>query len=190
MDGGLTDAQPMINFVLRLGLIGAVLAVWEWLVRLLQVPHLHPAAARRRSFAASSTVSATNLYPEHIMVHAERDVARLRLRHRRSRSCSAPSSRCRAASNISSTRSSSCSRRCRRWRWRRSSWSGSGSGLTSKVINAALVAFFPLMVNTIVGLRSRRRRPHQPDALAGGLEMADFLDAAAAQCAALYLCRA
>src|SRR5205823_6878837 len=27
-------------------------------------------------------------------------------------------------------------------------------GLTSKVVNAALVAFFPLMVNTIVGLRS------------------------------------
>jgi NitT/TauT family transport system permease protein len=29
-----------------------------------------------------------------------------------------------------------------------------GLGLTSKVISAALVAFFPLMVNTIVGLRS------------------------------------
>ena len=29
-----------------------------------------------------------------------------------------------------------------------------GLGITSKVINAALVAFFPLMVNTIVGLRS------------------------------------
>jgi NitT/TauT family transport system permease protein len=29
-----------------------------------------------------------------------------------------------------------------------------GLGLTSKVVNAALVAFFPLMVNTVVGLRS------------------------------------
>jgi NitT/TauT family transport system permease protein len=29
-----------------------------------------------------------------------------------------------------------------------------GLGMTSKVIGAALVAFFPLMVNTIVGLRS------------------------------------
>jgi NitT/TauT family transport system permease protein len=29
-----------------------------------------------------------------------------------------------------------------------------GLGLTSKVVNAALVAFFPLMVNTIAGLRS------------------------------------
>lgn len=29
-----------------------------------------------------------------------------------------------------------------------------GLGLTSKVMNAALIAFFPLMVNTIVGLRS------------------------------------
>jgi NitT/TauT family transport system permease protein len=29
-----------------------------------------------------------------------------------------------------------------------------GLGLTSKVVNATLVAFFPLMVNTIVGLRS------------------------------------
>jgi NitT/TauT family transport system permease protein len=29
-----------------------------------------------------------------------------------------------------------------------------GLGVTSKVINAALVAFFPLMVNTIVGIRS------------------------------------
>jgi NitT/TauT family transport system permease protein len=29
-----------------------------------------------------------------------------------------------------------------------------GLGLTSKVVNAALIAFFPLMVNTIVGLRS------------------------------------
>ena len=29
-----------------------------------------------------------------------------------------------------------------------------GLGLTSKVVNAALVAFFPLLVNTMVGLRS------------------------------------
>ena len=29
-----------------------------------------------------------------------------------------------------------------------------GLGLTSKVVTAALVAFFPLLVNTIVGLRS------------------------------------
>jgi NitT/TauT family transport system permease protein len=29
-----------------------------------------------------------------------------------------------------------------------------GLGLTSKVVNAGLIAFFPLMVNTIVGLRS------------------------------------
>ncbi len=29
-----------------------------------------------------------------------------------------------------------------------------GLGLSSKVINAALVAFFPLLVNTMVGLRS------------------------------------
>jgi NitT/TauT family transport system permease protein len=29
-----------------------------------------------------------------------------------------------------------------------------GLGLSSKVVNAALIAFFPLMVNTIVGLRS------------------------------------
>lgn len=29
-----------------------------------------------------------------------------------------------------------------------------GLGLTSKVVNAALIAFFPLMVNTIVGLKS------------------------------------
>jgi len=29
-----------------------------------------------------------------------------------------------------------------------------GLGLTSKVVSAALVAFFPLMVNTVVGLRS------------------------------------
>ena len=29
-----------------------------------------------------------------------------------------------------------------------------GLGLTSKVINAALIAFFPLLVNTMVGLRS------------------------------------
>ena len=29
-----------------------------------------------------------------------------------------------------------------------------GLGMTSKVVNAGLVAFFPLMVNTIVGLRS------------------------------------
>ena len=29
-----------------------------------------------------------------------------------------------------------------------------GLGMTSKVVNSALVAFFPLLVNTIVGLRS------------------------------------
>ena len=52
------------------------------------------------------------------------------------------------------SRSSSCSSRCRRWRWRRSIIIWFGLGLTSKVVSAALVAFFPLMVNTIVGLRS------------------------------------
>jgi NitT/TauT family transport system permease protein len=47
-----------------------------------------------------------------------------------------------------------------------------GLGLTSKVVNAALVAFFPLMVNTIVGLRSA-----EPDRV----ELMRSLDASEAQ---------
>ena len=41
-----------------------------------------------------------------------------------------------------------------------------GLGLSSKVINAALVAFFPLLVNTMVGLRSADEDRDQPDAVA------------------------
>jgi NitT/TauT family transport system permease protein len=47
-----------------------------------------------------------------------------------------------------------------------------GLGLTSKIVNAALVAFFPLMVNTIVGLRSA-----EPDRV----ELMRSLDASEAQ---------
>ena len=39
-----------------------------------------------------------------------------------------------------------------------------GLGLTSKVVKAALVAFFPLMVNTIVRIALGRQGPHRPDA--------------------------
>jgi NitT/TauT family transport system permease protein len=60
-----------------------------------------------------------------------------------------------------------------------------GLGLTSKVINAALIAFFPLLVNTMVGLRSADEERGEPDALARGERAADLLDAAAAEFPAL-----
>ncbi len=65
-----------------------------------------------------------------------------------------------------------------------------GLGLTSKVVTAALVAFFPLLVNTIVGPALGRRGPRQPDALARRLALADLLDAATAERHALHLRRA
>ena len=60
-----------------------------------------------------------------------------------------------------------------------------GLGLSSKVVNAALVAFFPLLVNTIVGLQLRRRGAGQPHALARREREADLLDAPPPQRAAL-----
>ena len=64
-----------------------------------------------------------------------------------------------------------------------------GLGLTSKVVNAALVAFFPLMVNTIVGLALGRRGQDQSDEVACGDARADLLDAAIAERDALHFRR-
>jgi len=60
-----------------------------------------------------------------------------------------------------------------------------GARADSKVINAALVAFFPLLVNTMVGLKSADEDRVEPHALAGGQRSADLLDAAPAQRAAV-----
>ena len=56
-----------------------------------------------------------------------------------------------------------------------------GLGLTSKVVSAALVAFFPLHGQHHRRPALGRRGPHQPDALARRHALADLLDAAAAE---------
>ena len=65
-----------------------------------------------------------------------------------------------------------------------------GLGLTSKVVNAALVAFFPLMVNTIVGLRSAEEDKVNLMKSLAATRDADLLDAAIAERHALHLRRA
>ena len=46
-------------------------------------------------------------------------------------------------------------------------------GLLSKVFICALIVFFPVLVNTVVGMRIGARRAARPDALAAGHPLAD-----------------
>ena len=140
------------NFILRLFLIAAVLAVWEFLVKATGVAE-YVLPAPSRIFTAMYNGIMNNIYPQHFMVTLTETVLGFLVGT--------------ALAFVLGT-IVALSRRVEYFLnpfivmfqampkvalaplivvW-------FGLGLTSKVINAALVAFFPLMVNTIAGLRS------------------------------------
>ena len=140
------------NFLLRLVLIAAVLAVWEVLVKYTQVPeYILPAPSR--IFLAMYNGIRTNVYPQHFIVTLTETLLGFLFGT--------------ALAFILGT-IVAMSRRVEYFLYPFIVMFQAmpkvalapliivwfGLGLTSKVINAALVAFFPLMVNTIVGLRS------------------------------------
>lgn len=140
------------HFILRLLLIAAVLAVWEAGVRVFQMPAyiLPPPSA---IFSALYTGIIENIYPTHFWVTLTETLLGFILG---------------AILAFSLGTLVALSRRVEYFLYPFIVMFQSmpkvalapliivwfGLGLTSKVINAALVAFFPLMVNTIVGLRS------------------------------------
>ena len=139
-------------FVLRLVLVAAVLAVWEALVFHFQI-RMFILPPPSQVFKALYTGFAANLYPEHIAVTLWETLLGFILGT--------------ALAFVLGT-VVALSRRVEYFLYPFIVMFQAmpkvalapliiiwfGLGLTSKVINAALVAFFPLMVNTIVGLRS------------------------------------
>jgi NitT/TauT family transport system permease protein len=140
------------NFILRLLLIAAVLAVWEGLVILTQIPEfiLPPPSS---IFRAMYNGIKSNVYPEHFFVTLTETLLGF------------------LVGTVLAFMLGTAVALSRKFEYFLYPfivmfqampkvalapliivWFG--LGLTSKVINAALVAFFPLMVNTIVGLRS------------------------------------
>jgi NitT/TauT family transport system permease protein len=140
------------NFILRLLLIAAVLAVWEFLVKLTAVPEYILPAPSRIFFSMYNGIR-TNVYPEHFLVTLTETLLGFLFGT--------------VLAFILGT-IVALSRKVEYFLYPFIVMFQAmpkvalapliivwfGLGLTSKVINAALVAFFPLMVNTIVGLRS------------------------------------
>ena len=140
------------NFMLRLLLIAAVLAVWEVLVKITGVPEYILPAPSRIFYAMYNGIK-SNVYPQHFFVTLTETLLGF------------------LVGTILAFMLGTVVALSRRVEYFLYPfivmfqampkvalapliivWFG--LGLTSKVINAALVAFFPLMVNTIVGLRS------------------------------------
>jgi NitT/TauT family transport system permease protein len=140
------------NFILRLLLIAVVLAVWEVLVKLTAVPEYILPAPSRIFFSMYNGIR-TNVYPEHFLVTLTETLLGFLFGT--------------VLAFILGT-IVALSRKVEYFLYPFIVMFQAmpkvalapliivwfGLGLTSKVINAALVAFFPLMVNTIVGLRS------------------------------------
>jgi NitT/TauT family transport system permease protein len=140
------------NFVLRLLLIAAVLAAWEALVKITQIPEYILPAPSRIFFAMYNGIK-SNVYPQHFFVTLTETLLGFIVGT--------------VLAFILGT-VVALSRRVEYFLYPFIVMFQAmpkvalapliivwfGLGLTSKVINAALVAFFPLMVNTIVGLRS------------------------------------
>ncbi len=140
------------HFTLRLLLIAAVLGVWETLVRISGVPEyiLPPPSS---IFRAMYVGIMSNVYPQHFMVTLTETLLGFMVG---------------TALAFMLGTLVALSRRVEYFLYPFIVMFQSmpkvalaplivvwfGLGLTSKVINAALVAFFPLMVNTIAGLRS------------------------------------
>ncbi len=140
------------NFLLRLALIAVVLLVWEGLVRIFEMPvYILPPPSS--IFVALYNGIATNIYPAHFAVTLSETLLGFFFGS--------------VLAFILGT-VVALSRRVEYFLYPFIVMFQAmpkvalapliivwfGLGLTSKVINAALVAFFPLMVNTIVGLRS------------------------------------
>src|SRR5207244_2277028 len=146
MTGGL------VNFVLRLMLIVATLAVWEALVRLLDVPaFILPTPSR--IFTALYRGIASTLYLNHVGITLAETLIGVVVRTALAFALGVAVALSRPIEYFlypfivmfQAMPKVALAPLIIVW---------FGLGLTSKVVNAALVAFFPLMVNTIVGLRS------------------------------------
>jgi NitT/TauT family transport system permease protein len=140
------------NFMLRLGLLAAVLAAWELLVRLLEVPaYILPTPTN--IFIALYRGIANGLYLEHIWITLTETFLGFLLGTTFAFVLGVAVALSRRVEYFlypfivmfQSMPKVALAPLIIVW---------FGLGLTSKVVNAALVAFFPLMVNTIVGLRS------------------------------------
>ena len=142
----------MTNFLLRLLFIAGLLAVWEVLVRVLEIPaFLLPAPSSVAMALYRGTV--TGLYEEHIQVTMLETIMGFAFG---------------AAGGLLLGTGVALSKKFDYFIYPIIVMFQAmpkvalapliivwfGLGLTSKVVNAALVCFFPLMINTIVGLRS------------------------------------
>ena len=140
------------NFVLRLLLIVAFLAVWEGFVRLLQIP-LFILPTPSNVFIAFYRGFASSLYIDHIWITVTETLMGFVLGTALAFLLGTAIALSRPVEYFlypfvvmfQAMPKVALAPLIIVW---------FGLGLTSKVVNAALVAFFPLMVNTIVGLRS------------------------------------
>jgi NitT/TauT family transport system permease protein len=140
------------NFVLRLAFIAALLAVWEFLVRVLEIPAFLLPAPSSVAMALYRGV-VTGLYEEHIGVTLLETALGFLFG---------------SAGGLLLGTGVALSRRFDYFIYPIIVMFQAmpkvalapliivwfGLGITSKVVNAGLVCFFPLMINTIVGLRS------------------------------------
>lgn len=140
------------NFILRLLLIAATLAVWEALVRLLSIPaFILPTPTS--IFAALYRGIASTLYIDHIWITLTETLMGFVLGTTLAFALGTAIALSRPVEYFlypfivmfQAMPKVALAPLIIVW---------FGLGLTSKVVSAALVAFFPLMVNTIVGLRS------------------------------------
>jgi NitT/TauT family transport system permease protein len=144
--------MPMRDFMLRLLFIAALLAAWEGLVRLLDVPaYLLPTPSAIFKALVNGTTS--GLYEEHVGVTVSETLMGFGV------GC---------AGGLLLGTAVALSRRFDYFVYPIIVMFQAmpkvalapliivwfGLGITSKVVNAGLVCFFPLMINTIVGLRS------------------------------------
>jgi NitT/TauT family transport system permease protein len=141
-----------VPFVLRLLFIAALLGLWEWMVHFFQMPAYIVPAPSSIFFAMYNGI-VTNLYPSHLGATLGETLLGFMLG-------------CTLAFALGTV--IALSRTIEYYLYPIIIMFQAmpkvalvplilvwfGLGLTSKVVSAALVAFFPLMVNTIVGLRS------------------------------------
>ena len=166
--------------LLRLLLIAAFLAVWEAIVRLFEIPRVHPAGADQHRRWRCSAASTSSLYLDHICVTLTETLLGFVL-----------------GSSLAFALGTAValSRRVEYFLYPFIVMFQAmpkvalapliiiwfGLGLTSKVVNAGAGRFLSADGQHHRRAALGRRGPRQPDALARGLARPDLLDAAAAE---------